>query len=309
MAMRNLSFEELQAMAALPKGVDLSDATKQGIAGATLNDVILAKQLENQAKQHELKKSVDEILAKKRQAKLVETFAKKPADEALRAQAFPEEEAKYQYDLSLLNAKQKAEQNKAAKATGSVVQSRILQQAGVEGVIDELTRGVKILPEGTGAAALAKVQSLAGGRLGGNPKVTTYDKLRDSVAVAIYKFISGDVGNIAASESKMARDLVPAIMDSAGVREEKLATLKRAAARAKTALNDLVQSGRASQMTPEELRKAQLGIADNAIAEAVAEGPGIQAPEATPENPGKSGLTPEQRRARIAELKARQGRP
>jgi hypothetical protein len=296
MAIRQPSIEELKSLYVAPQsGFDPTKMTSAYATGMTLQDTILQKKVARQQAEEELKK---EILAAKEQAaqqQRLEQFRQNPT-EPMAAQAYPDLQAKKLFEKpQKIYAKAGEAKDKiilydttgqgepkfidapgvGAKAgtanLSSTAQARILQQSGVEGVIDELTSGVKILPEGTGKAALAKVQSLAGGRLPfapGDPKVTAYDKLRDSVAVAIYKFISGDVGNIAASESKMARDLVPAIMDSKEVREEKLGILKRAANRAKEALSLLVSSGQAASMSAEELRKAQINIADNAISEA-----------------------------------------
>lgn len=114
------------------------------------------------------------------------------------------------------------------------------------GLLDEIKSSVaKMSTRGGlvgGAEAIkTRVQQAGRGFLGGKPEVLSFETLRPTAGKALYKDISGDVGNISDSEGKMAADLIPSAYDAPNVRTEKIARLERLQQQSRESITKLAQ--------------------------------------------------------------------
>jgi hypothetical protein len=172
----------------------------------------------------------------------------------------------------------------ARKKLSALAKSKIFATEGFGNLVAELKRGEKAVPKSFAKRFTTWVDAMTAGNFSemleqlpfvkegdlSNDEATLFQSQRESLAVAVYKFVSGDVGNIAASESKRALKLIPGVLDTPSLRKVKIAALERATARAKSALDTLINSDEAVNMTPEELEQAQRTIANQALMEAAA---------------------------------------
>jgi hypothetical protein len=211
----------------------------------------------------------------------------------------------FQRDVNLLRRKQAEKTKGATKKISALGQSKIFATEGFQNLVNELESGEKKVPKSFLARLGIKADSLAGGNLSElarmipgideelvptKSEAILFDQQRESLAVAVYKFVSGDVGNIAASESKRALKLIPAITDTKALRRTKIEALQRAAIRSKDALKTLINDPNSALLSPAELEKRQRLIADQALAEAAL---GVGA-DPTTEQVTREGLSPEE---------------
>ena len=188
-------------------------------------------------------------------------------------------EEKGRQDRLTLSAKDKAAQKKSKGKLSALGQSKIFEAEGFQGLVNELTAGEKTIPD----SKLQRAIILADAKFGGNISATlrsmglpappddaiNFQQQRSALSVRIYKTLSGDVGNIAASESARALPLIPSAFDSKSLRKRKIAALDRAVKRAKSALQVLINDPNSASLSEKELRARRVTIADQAVMEAL----------------------------------------
>ena len=219
----------------------------------------------------------------------------------------------------------------AAQKISALGNSKIFATEGFANLVSELKSGEKFVPKGIMSRIGLKADSLTSGnfsdmvnKLGrkvgfeeiikSRPEAVLFDQQRESLAVAVYKFVSGDVGNIAATESKRALRLIPGVLDTPEVRAVKIAALERAVQRSKEALQTLINDPQSALLSPKELEARQKAIADEALLSAsaeIADDPSmVELYEASQEAPLRQdqteGLSPEEA-AELAALQAEFG--
>lgn len=177
------------------------------------------------------------------------------------------------------DAKKDAKQKFKISALGN---AKIFATEGFNNLVSELSTGEKTVPAGVLARLGVKADSLTSGNLFASinaigekfgfkelvksrPEAMLFDQQRESLAVAVYKFVSGDVGNIAATESKRALKLIPGVLDTPELRATKIAALERAVKRSKEALDTLINDPQSALLSSEELTARMEQIGNDAL--------------------------------------------
>lgn len=99
------------------------------------------------------------------------------------------------------------------------------------GIVEAVAQLSEQMGQNILSSAKQKFQSFARGFAGGNDDITAYEQQVDTLGRALYKDVSGDVGNISQSEGKFATALLPRVFESPGVRASKIQFLRDIKAR------------------------------------------------------------------------------
>ncbi len=121
-----------------------------------------------------------------------------------------------------------------SKAAGRAGENKIptflfreeLQGKTITKFIETLDSVVEKMGQNVFSSALQKGQSLVKGQAGGDATVLAFDAQRPAFGRALYKNISGDVGNIAQSEGDIGTAMLPGLLDSPALRKAKVRSIK-----------------------------------------------------------------------------------
>lgn len=334
------SIEELKAAYSQPATFDPSKLTAQYATGMTLQDTIAQKALERKKAEEDLKKEIAAAQEMAAQQKRLEQFRQSPTD-ATAAVAYPELKAKKLFEKPqktftkvgetpseiIMADLTNPDEVKRISAPGLVVPggkggegktlpssllSNLLKTKGVGDFIENLQKTTDKMSQSSGlggvlSAAALKGQEKAGGFFGGDPDVIAYEKSRPTMGRAVYKFFSGDVGNISENEGKFATDLLPSAYEDPAIRSAKLARLKDFKGKSEEALAQVLAFAKTSGLGPKEteeaIKNASLQVMQSAVATPLSQyqqSPESGAPAASTGNAG--GLSPE-KAARLQELR------
>lgn len=214
-----------------------------------------------------------------------------------RKERLEKEKQKGRLTLEKLKQQDKA-LGKKAKLSG-LQQSNIVKNKGFAALVDTIKDLESKIPDDLMDRAGSKLQAIFKGNLPksfGTADQVVFQDLRESVAVAVYKFISGDVGNIAATESARALKLIPDVLDSTDVRKRKIKLLEQAVTNANSALQALANDPNTANLTADQLEDRQKAIADAAIIQAAGG-------EATPADTGAAGDLTEEELIELEQLR------
>lgn len=162
--------------------------------------------------------------------------------------------------------KNKTDKAKNKKGTSALIQRQESKLSNVEVISKEIAQAMELMQKAgiTGAVGAAKVKlnSLTGGfirdipRLGKflevDPSIVSFEEARDSFGRRLYKDISGDVGNIAQSEGKFAKRLLPTSAETPELRQSKLDRIRRIVANSQIELKKLKKLAVAGNWSPDE---------------------------------------------------------
>lgn len=180
--------------------------------------------------------------------------------------------------LALLNARDKLKVGKSKTTISALQQREVIKSKGFEGLVNIIEGFEKKIPDSIFKRLGIKANAFLSGNLSaiskkafGTADQAMLDQVRESVAVAVYKFISGDVGNIAATESKRALRLVPGVLDSKELRAEKVKLLRAAIANAQAAVKAIANDPASQNLTEQQLEDRIRDAANTAFDQAAAE--------------------------------------
>lgn len=168
------------------------------------------------------------------------------------------------------------------KATGGKkerdIPAALINAELVSGKTENMLETVRsILPKiqpatflGNVKTVLQKGQELGRGRFGGDIGLIAYERARPAAGRAIYKDISGDVGNLAEKEGEIGTDLLPTTIDSPELAEALTSNLEQLYAKASEKRRELAEFIKQNNLTAKEAEELVEKEMNNLIVEAKA---------------------------------------